>query len=308
MTTAPRTDSSDFSDEGVRHITAIGEVLWDVFPTGPRFGGAPANFACSCAGLVGDRAVVSMVSAVGIDELGERAITTLRDKNVRTDAIDRLSNPTGQVLVALDDTGTASYRFAADTAWDYLAWNDGLEKLAAETDVVCFGTLGQRSDVSYATIQRFVRSTKPNCLRVFDVNIRSPFYSESLIRQSLEIADVLKLNDEELPLLTKIYNLTGSGKSDAELLAELAAACDLQVVALTRGADGALILRDGAVSDCLATPVDVVDTVGAGDAYTASMILGLLDGKTTDEINRRACEVAAFVCSQAGATPNMPSA
>lgn len=297
---------SDFATppgERQHTIAAIGEVLWDVFPTGPRFGGAPANFACTFAGLTGDRAMVSMVSAVGTDELGTQAIAALQNQNVRTNCVAQLEKPTGTVDIALDESGSATYRFADDTAWDNLSWRVELEQLAAQASAVCFGTLGQRSDLSRVTIQRFVDATTDRCLRVFDVNLRPPFYTEPIIRESLQLANVLKLNDEELPLLAKIYGLSGD---EGELLNKLAATCELQVVALTRGPRGAAIFRGGQLSDCSGVSTDVVDTVGAGDAFTATMTLGLLEDKPTDEINRRACEVAAFVCSQAGASPRIP--
>ena len=285
-------------------VVAIGEVLWDVFPSGPRFGGAPANFACAIAGLAPNNVSVAMVSAVGNESLGDDAIQSLKRQNVETNSVTRQRQQTGQVHISIDANGVASYKFAEDCAWDNLVWSDKLAELAKQTDVVCFGTLGQRSEVSKATIQQFVRTTPSDCLRIFDINLRPPFYTEAVIRESLEIANVLKLNDDELPLLAELLAIQGD---EQELVAQIADAASLDVIALTRGENGALIFKDGQTSECAGVATEVVDTVGAGDAFTAAMVVGLLAGTHIDSINRHACEVAAFVCSQSGATPRMPA-
>lgn len=285
-------------------VTAIGEVLWDVFPSGPRFGGAPANFACAVAGLAARKVSVAIVSAVGNDDLGQQAIHALQRQGVATTSVTANEHQTGQVNVALDQNGVASYEFVADCAWDNLTWTDELQAVAEKTDVVCFGTLGQRSTASKDTIQRFVRATASDCLRIFDINLRPPYYSETVIRESLAIANVLKLNEDELPFLAGLLNVDGSEQERVIGIAEIAG---LDVLALTRGENGALIYRDGLLSDFRGVDTEVVDTVGAGDAFTAAMVVGLLAGKEIDAINREACEVAAFVCSQTGATPVMPS-
>ena len=284
-------------------VAAIGEVLWDMFPSGARFGGAPANFACAVAGLSPRNVSVEMVSAVGRDSLGINAIKSLQSQNVGTKHVTRQNQQTGQVNVSLDAQGVASYEFAEDCAWDNLAWTSKLDALAKQVDVVCFGTLGQRSQTSKATIQQFVRSTASDCLRIFDVNLRPPFYSETVIRESLEIANALKLNDDELPLLAKMFEITGC---DQELVRRIAKVANLDLIALTRGENGALIFKDGAITEFQGIETDVVDTVGAGDAFSAAMVVGLLANKDIEKINRLACEVAAFVCSKVGATPTMP--
>ena len=284
-------------------IAAIGEVLWDVFPTGPRFGGAPANFACACSGLARERAKVEMISAVGNDELGVQAIAALEQHQVSTEQVERVNHSTGQVHIVLDDSGSASYQFADDCAWDNLVWSEELEEPASKQDAVCFGTLGQRGSVSRTTIQRFVRSTPQECLRVFDVNIRAPYYSDAVIGESLQLANILKLNNEELPRLASLFDLAGA---DHQLLEALAVRCDLKTVALTRGPDGATIWHEGSIADSPGIPTNVVDTVGAGDSFTAAMLLGLLDRGDLNQIIRHACETAAYVCSQPGATPEFP--
>lgn len=281
-------------------IIGLGEVLWDVFPDGPRFGGAPANFACHAAQLGAD---ARMVSAVGSDDLGRRAMETLRQRGVDTSCVAWSEYPTGAVHVQLDDAGNASYRFGMDTAWDHLAWSDDLVELASKTGALCFGTLGQRSDTARQTIRRFVAATPNSALRIFDINLRPPFYEPPTILESLELANILKLNDDELPVVASLCELSGS---DSQVMQQLARRFDLQAVALTRGPDGAVLVRGDQVGEHPGIPTDVVDTVGAGDAFTASLAMGLLAGHDLNEINRDACSLAAFVCSQPGATPELP--
>lgn len=282
-------------------VVGLGEVLWDVFPDGPRFGGAPANFACHAAQLA---AKARMASAVGHDELGQKALRVLEEKQVDTSCVMRSTYPTGTVDVQLDSAGKASYKFAEDTAWDHFEWSDGLNELAGNASVVCFGTLGQRSETSRNTIRRFLDSTDPEiALRVFDINLRPPFYSDPIILDSLKLANVLKLNDDELPILAKLCGLSGS---DVELMREIAQKFDLRVVALTRGDQGAVLCRGDEVSEHAGVATTVVDTVGAGDSFTAALVTGLLENRDLDSVNERACRIAAYVCSQAGGTPPIP--
>jgi fructokinase len=281
-------------------IVGLGEVLWDVFPDGPRFGGAPANYASHAASLGADS---RMVSAVGRDELGERALQALQNLKVDISSVAQSDYPTGAVHVQLDGEGKASYEFLANTAWDHLEWNDDLAKLAKRTDAVCFGTLGQRSDKSRQTIRRFVTSTPATCLRIFDINLRPPFYADDTILESLELANVLKLNDDELPIVAKLCSCSGT---DLDVMRALAKRFHLQLVALTRGSRGALLVREDEVADHTGISTTVVDTVGAGDAFTATMTVSLLAGRKLSEIADQASRVAAFVCSQAGATPRLP--
>lgn len=286
-------------------IVGIGEILWDVFPDGAKFGGAPANFACSAAQLGGDNFEAHVVSSVGKDDLGLRALASLNAHGVNTENVSSIDYPTGQVLVTLDAHGHASYEFAANTAWDNIAWSDKLQSLAARTDAVCFGTLAQRSDTSRQTVQSFVRATRPDCLRILDVNLRATYWNEEILHQSLELANVLKLNDTELPVLAEMLDFTGS---DAELLDKIARRFSLRQVALTRGANGATLMSaSGDCSELPGQPINVVDTVGAGDAYTAVLAIGLLRGLPLPTINAWGIRVAGFVCTQAGATPSFPS-
>ncbi|MBI1312428.1 carbohydrate kinase [bacterium] len=282
-------------------IVGLGEILWDVFPDGAKFGGAPANFAAHAAALGGD---VCMVSGVGHDELGEAALRTLAEKQLSTEFIQQPAGfPTGAVRVSVDAAGYPCYEFGYDEAWDHLHWSDGLAELAHQADAVCFGTLGQRGEKSSQTIQQFVAATRSDCLRVFDINLRPPFVSLPVIDESLQLATVLKLNDDELPVLTEQYRLVGSPMTQLQSLSQI---FDLQAVVLTRGAAGSILLRGDEISEQPGLQIRINDTVGAGDAFTAAVTLGLFRGLPLDTINQHATRVAAFVCSQAGATPQLP--
>jgi fructokinase len=285
-------------------IVGIGEILWDMFPEGPQFGGAPANFACSVAELSGGDCDVYIVSAVGRDDLGRRALQILQGHRVNTKYVSLVEHATGQVLVHLDSSGQASYEFAANTAWDNLAWTDELQQLAARADAICFGTLGQRSDISRATIQRFLTSARPDCLRILDINLRPPFWSKEVVLQSLELANMLKLNDSELELLANILSWKSN---DEALLKRFLKDFSLQLVALTRGAGGALIVTSsGHQSDHPGERVAVNNTVGAGDAFTAALTIGMLKSIPLAKTNAWANRIAAFVCTQPGAAPTFP--
>lgn len=283
-------------------VVGLGEVLWDVYPDEAHFGGAPANFACHSASLGAD---AWMVSAVGIDELGDRALGSLRQRNVQCETVSRDPvHRTGQVSVTLDTNGQASYEFAADTAWDHLGWSDQLRSLADSCRAVCFGTLAQRSLDSRQTIRRFVNATPSSALQVFDVNLRQQFYDADVIKDSLAIASVLKLNEEELPIVTNLCGIHASDREDA--LRQLMDRYELRLAALTCGPRGALLLRGKEVSWCPAPPTEVVDTVGAGDAFTAALVVDFMRGLSLAEMNEHANAVASFVCSHPGATAVLP--
>ena len=285
-------------------IVGLGEVLWDVYPDAAHFGGAPANFACHAAGLGAES---WMVSAVGADELGDRARAALREHRVHCAHLAQVPHhATGTVLVRLDAAGVASYAFAADTAWDHLSWTDDLAALAARCDAVWFGTLGQRSPVSRDTIRRFVEATPRTALRVFDVNLRQHFYDRETIDASLRIATALKLNDDELPVVAELCGIHAA--TPREMLGELMTRHDLRLAALTRGPLGSLLISANEWDECPAPRANVVDTVGAGDAFTATLVTDFLRGLPLAKINRHANAVASHVCAQNGATPRLPAA
>ena len=286
-------------------IVGLGEILWDVFPDGARFGGAPANFACSAAGLAAGSARVGMAGAVGRDDLGQRALAELTSRGVDVTAVAVLPEPTGRVDVTVDLAGHASYVFAPDCAWDHVSWSGSLERLAAETSAVCFGTLGSRGSVSLATVRRFVAAVPSSALRILDINLRPPFWSPEIVRDSLPLANIVKCNDDELPVVAELLGLSGSPEA---ILRQLVSSHALRLAALTRGAKGSLLVSaDGLSSDLPGTPVEVVDTVGAGDAFTAAVTLGLLAGWPLSKLHAHAERVAAFVCTQAGGTPPIPA-
>jgi len=283
-------------------ILGLGEVLWDLFPDGAQFGGAPANFACHAA-MLGAEAFV--VSQVGEDELGDRAISALQERGVETRHVGRSrDHPTGTVKVTLDGAGHPRFEITENAAWDHIAWTDELAALAGRADAIGFGTLAQRAETSRTTIRRFLESAGPNCLRIFDVNLRRPFFDREVVLDSLSLAEAVKLNDEELPMVASMCDLNGSTE---DMLKGLRDRYSLRLVALTRGAEGAILLAGDEIVECAGIPVAVKDTVGAGDAFTAAMALGWLRGHGLDAIGRHACRVAAYVCTQAGGTPELPT-
>jgi fructokinase len=282
-------------------IAGIGEVLWDVFPDGELFGGAPANFACHCRAL-GARSYV--IGCIGDDARGERAVEFLRSHDVDTSAL-AVSDvyETGTVVVTLDAAGKPSYEIKEGVAWDHLPYSDNLDAITRESDAVCFGTLGQRHATSRETIRKFLAATPSHCLRVYDINLRQSYFTEDTIRASLDLANALKLNDEELQVIAPMHDLEGS---DETIIHSLLESYELELVALTRGTRGSLIVTQDAMSDAAGVEVAIADTVGAGDAFTAAMITGYLNNWSLDKTNQFANRVAAYVCSQFGAVPELP--
>jgi fructokinase len=283
------------------HVIGVGEVLWDLLLTGPQLGGAPANFAYHAHAL-GARAQV--ITRVGKDDYGREVIRRFHDMGLRDTAaqVDETA-PTGIAKVELSGNGLAHFTIQENVAWDCIALTAKAVAVANAADATCFGSLAQRSETSRNTIQELVAATPGNALRVFDINLRQKFYTREVIEQSLHLANVLKLNEDELPALAEMFGLTGLTGHQIERLAQL---FSLRVVAFTRGANGSLLYQEGRCSDCPSRPVKVVDTVGAGDSFTAAMVLGLLRKMDLDEINEIANEVARYVCTQPGATPVLP--
>ncbi len=282
------------------NVVAIGELLWDLLPAGRQLGGAPANFAVHARGLGAD---ARLVSRVGADDLGREAVAALRKRGLPADTIQvDPAAPTGTVEVALNH-GQPTYTIVEDVAWDRLEADAPAKAAVAAADAVCFGSLGQRTEGSHLAVRELVANARRGALRVFDVNLRPPWWSKHVVEESLELADVLKLNDEELSVLAAAFGLGGDVRAD---LAGLADGFGLKLVALTRGSAGSLLYSYGTWSEFRGPPVEVVDAVGAGDAFTAALVTGLLAGRPLDAINRHANAVAAFVCTQRGATPELP--
>lgn len=289
------------SDENSFTLVGLGEILWDILPDGRQLGGAPANFAYHAQAL-GAKGVV--VSCVGDDELGKEVLSRLGGLGLdcRYIAVDK-AHPTGTVTVKLDENGKPDFTIHENVAWDFIPLDAGLLELAAQTDAVCFGTLCQRSEVSRDTVRRFLQATKPDCIRVFDINIRQSYYNKDIVHTMLQMSNVLKLNDEELPVVAELLDLTGS---ETDVLSQLTTKYALRLIALTRGEAGSRLYAQGEDSNHPGFPAQVADTVGAGDSFTAAMTLGLLQGKELDRTNEDANRVASYVCSQSGATPKLP--
>lgn len=292
-----------------RFIIGLGEILWDMLPAGRQLGGAPANFAYH-AGALGARAAV--VSRVGDDALGREILQRLDALGLdRTQVSVDSRHPTGVVDVTLDGEGVPQYIIRTNAAWDFLPHPPGLLETAAAADAVCFGTLGQRSADSRASIAAFLAATGKQCLRVFDINLRQKYFSPELVQEMLQLCDVLKLNDQELPILTELLGLPTAGAGHSRDAADPARAImdnyPVNLIALTRGSAGsALYQRGQPVDDHPGFPAQIQDAVGAGDAFTAALVVGLLDGHSLGRINAFANRLAAFVCSRSGATPAIP--
>jgi fructokinase len=285
-------------------ILSCGEVLWDVFPEGARFGGAPANLACHAA-LLG--ASVTLLSAVGCDASGKAALDILRGFRVDTSLIQQIpGSPTGSVGVSLDGAGKPKYQIHPDAAWDRIARTESLDACVQGVDAVCFGTLGQRGETSRATIREVLRLAKElGLLRVLDINLRRPFYDAALLRESIALVNVLKLSDEELP---ETAAACGVAREECEetVLRSLLSRCGLELVVMTLGERGALLVSAEEAVRQPGIPTTVVDTVGAGDSFTAAFVLGLLRGEARPVALRKACETASAVCARAGAVPEIP--
>ncbi len=281
-------------------VVGIGEVLWDVLPDGRKAGGAPSNFAyhVSQFGLPG-----RVVSAVGEDSLGEELLSTLKDKGLES-VISTVPYPTGTVQVTLDKDGIPRYDIKEGSAWDNIPYTPELEDLAKHTGAVCFGSLAQRSTVSANTIGRFIDHVPANCLKIFDINLRQNYYSEKVVSASLQKCNILKINDEELEVVSRMYSL--SGTSMQEKCAGLMSSFGLRALILTCGASGSYVFSSGCTSYIKTPEVDVADTVGAGDSFTAAFTAGMLSGLDLGQAHQLAVETSAFVCTQEGAMPELP--
>ncbi|MHB8973377.1 MAG: carbohydrate kinase family protein [Pirellulaceae bacterium] len=283
----------------------IGEVLWDLLPTGKQLGGAPANFGYHAHALGAEARVVS---AVGGDPLGREILDRLASLGLSTELVATVPSSTGTVSVRLDSKRIPEFIIHEHVAWDAIAISDAALQWVGRADAVCFGTLAQRSEVSRNTIRTLVKRARPSTLKVLDINLRQHFYSKNIIDASLRLANVLKINDEELMTVADLTEISLTG-SPLDQMRELADLYQLSTVILTRGEAGSLLLRgDDSFDHPGVVPAQVVDTVGAGDAFTAAVVLGLLAGRSLEAISNAANDLAAYVCTQAGATPPLPEA
>jgi pfkB domain protein len=280
-------------------IVGIGEILWDIFPDRKALGGAPANFAYHCMQL-GHEAYA--ISAIGKDPLGEEVKRELANKGLQH-ILQEVSYPTGKVLVTLAETGSGSYDIQEDVAWDHISFTQELEQLAHRTDAVCFGSLAQRSEETASTIHSFLAAMSAESIKVFDINLRLNYYTEALIRDSLEHATMLKLNDEEVSTVAQLLKFEGSIEAVCRQILEH---FTLDSVILTRGAYGCNIYTAKGSDYHPSREVTVIDTVGAGDSFTAAYVSALLAGRQRPDAIRFATDVASFVCTQRGAMPALP--
>jgi len=279
-------------------VIGLGEILWDLFPEGKQLGGAPANFAYHARAL---GAGAGVVSCVGDDDLGRDAFDRLERAGLQTEhiAVDP-DHPTGTVSVSLDAAGVPRYVIHTGVAWDYIPWSDPLRAAAEAADAICFGSLCQRSPVSRETVRRVLSSSRDSCLRVFDINLRQSSYDREVVHESLELSNVLKLNTDELPVVARLLEIEGH---QAEVMAELIRRYSLRLVALTRGGGGSVLRTADGCSEHPGCRIEVEDTVGAGDAFTAAVVMGLLHDLDLDTISEAANRLGAYVCTCKGAMP-----
>ncbi len=282
-----------------KKVVGLGEVLWDLFPGHACLGGAPANFAYITT-LMGDQGIVA--SRVGEDSHGIEALRRLEELGLNIEHVqtDR-ELPTGTVNVQVDRDGQPRFEIIQPVAWDHLHWTLDWQHLAETADAVCFGSLAQRSSTSRETIRRFLQATSPGTLKVFDVNLRQSFYSSEILVDSMKVADIVKLNNDELPKIMSLTRLPHKDElSSARLLIEK---YDLKLVSITRGGRGSLLVAIKNSSEHPGFKVHVADTVGSGDAFTAGLVHEYLHGASLDLMNEVANLVGAWVASEVGAMP-----
>lgn len=279
------------------NIIGIGEILWDCLPSGKQLGGAPANFAYVSKQLGNNG---NILSRIGNDDFGKEILEQLKDKDLSTDHIQiDNENQTGIVKVAIEN-GQPTYEIVENVAWDFLELNEKWLEIAQESDAVCFGSLAQRNEVSRNTIREFVGLTKG--LRVFDVNLRQNYFSREILQKSLILANVCKMNHEELPIIAELFEIIG--ENVIETAQKLRQEFDLKLLCITRGGNGSLLITENDLSEFAGLNITVADTIGAGDAFTAGMTHGLLRNWELDRINEFANKVGAFVASNTGAMPD----
>lgn len=284
-------------------LLAVGELLWDHLPSGKVLGGAPANVAVHAQAL---GVASGLVSCVGADSEGEEILSALARLGLPQDFIRvSCSLKTGAAMVQLDQQNQVHFAIAPNSAWDAIGLNKVTRDAAARADAIYFGTLAQRSAVSRIAIEHLLSLAPKSAIRFFDANLRTPFFSKEIVKSSLERANVLKLNESELGLFADWFGLGGPQSVQISGLARM---FTLDVIALTRGEHGSLIVAGGEECEHPGLRVEVRDTVGAGDAFSSVLIVGLLNGWPIPRISRLASEVSAFVCSQDGATPKLAPA
>ena len=283
-------------------VVGMGDALWDILPEGKKIGGAPANFAyhVSQFGLPS-----CVVSAVGNDSLGKEIVDNLTSKGLNHH-INEVPYPTGTVQVEIDQAGIPQYDIKENVAWDNIPYTASLRELAQNTRAFCFGSLAQRNVVSRETIQSYLDAMPQtdDTLVVFDVNLRQGFYSKEILCTSMQRCNILKINDEELVTVSRMFGYPGIDLQDKCWI--LLGKYNLRMLILTCGINGSYVFTPGRVSFQPTPSVEEADTVGAGDSFTAAFIASLLRGKSVAEAHKVAVETSAFVCTKNGAMPILP--
>lgn len=286
-------------------VIGFGELLWDMLPAGRQLGGAPANF---CYQVMKQGLPALPVSCIGNDDLGRDALDLLRQAGLETAGIATGNHPTGTVAVTLDDRGVPEYDICEGVAWDYISLTAAAIDAAKSAAALCYGTLAQRSEQSAATLQTLFELLPAEAIRIFDVNLRQHYYSADILKQGCHHADILKLNDEELPIVCGLLGiaapediLTPHDDRPHPDIDKMRDHYKIGTVLVTCGARGSLVASEQGWSWLASVPVDVVDTIGAGDAFTAGFVAGILAGESHTDSQRRATSAAARACTHAGA-------
>jgi len=282
-----------------RKIVGLGEILWDMLPNGKQLGGAPSNFAYIST-LLGNEGIVA--SRIGRDSLGHEAVEQLAKLGVSTDSIQADPvHPTGTVQVEVDHAGQPKFEIAEGVAWDFLEWTPAWQQLAAHADAICFGSLAQRAPASRATIRQFVGAARKDAVRIFDVNLRQQFHSKEVLAESMDVADIVKLNHEELPRLMQMFRLQHRDEiASADSLVELH---DLKLICVTRGCHGSLLINHQTLNEHPGYQIQIGDAIGAGDAFTAALVYEYLEGASLARMNETANRMGAWVASRIGGMP-----
>ena len=283
-----------------RYIVGLGEALWDVLPDGKKLGGAPANVAYHAAQFGLDTIAIS---ALGEDKLAEETIDALKEHNLNY-LMPRVPYPTGTVQVTLTGDGIPTYDIKENVAWDNIPLTDEMLEVAKNARAVCFGSLAQRNVVSRENIHKFLDATPDDCVKIFDINLRQQFYTKEVIKESLKRCNILKINDEELVLIGRMFGYPGLDIENKCWL--ILGKYNLDMLVLTCGTNGSYVFTPGQMSFQETPKVEVADTVGAGDSFTGSFVGSILNGKPVPEAHKTAVQVSAFVCTQNGAMPVVP--
>ena len=281
-------------------IVGLGEALWDCLPDGSKLGGAPANFAYHARQFGND---AYAISAIGNDALGDQTLKEFDEKHLKY-VMPRVDYPTGTVQVELDEEGIPTYDIKQNVAWDNIPFTPEIENVAKHCGCVCFGSLAQRNKISRDTIHRFIDTTPMSCLKIFDINLRQNFYTKEIIQESLKACDILKINDEELVTIGRLFGYPGLDIENKCYL--ILGKYNLKMLVLTCGTNGSYVFAPGVKSYQPTPKVEVDDTVGAGDSFTGSFASAILAGMPIKEAHKLAVEVSAFVCTQPGAMPKLP--